>query len=90
MLRSCSWTFLTYTDTRARLKEVMDRVSQDKTPVLVTRQKGEAIVMVALSDWRAMEETAHLLSSPANAERLRRSIAQLDAGKGVERDLPES
>lgn len=81
---------LTYTETRARLKEVMDRVSEDKAPVLVTRQNGEAIVMVALSDWQAMEETAHLLSSPANAARLRRSIAQLDAGEGAERELAEA
>jgi len=81
---------LTYTDTRARLKEVMDRVSEDKAPVLITRQNGEAIVMVSLSDWQAMEETSYLLSSPANAARLRRSIAQLDAGQGVERELPET
>ncbi len=81
---------LTYTDTRARLKEVMDRVSEDKAPVLITRQSGEAIVMVSLSDWQAMEETTHLLSSPVNAARLRRSLEQLDAGRGVKRDLSET
>ena len=78
---------LTYTDTRARLKEVMDRVTQDKAPVVVTRQNGEAVVMVSLSDWNAIEETAYLLSSPANARRLRAAVAELEAGQGVERDL---
>jgi antitoxin YefM len=80
---------LNYSDTRAQLKEVMDRVTQDRAPVLVTRQKGEAVVMVSLADWNAMEETVHLLSNPANARRLRRAVRQLDAGKGKARDLSE-
>lgn len=78
-----------YSDTRANLKEVMDKVVNDRTPVVVTRQKAEAVVMVSLADWNAMEETLHLLSSPKNAERLRASIAELDGGKGVERELIE-
>lgn len=80
---------LTYSDTRARLKEVMDRVVEDHDPAVITRQSGEAVVMVSLADWQAMEETAYLLSSPANAKSLRESIAELNAGKGVERDLIE-
>lgn len=78
-----------YTDARARLKEVMDRVVDDHYPTIITRRSGEAVVMVSLSDWQAMETTTYLLSSPANAERLREGIAELDAGKGVERDLIE-
>ncbi|HEX2801873.1 MAG TPA: type II toxin-antitoxin system prevent-host-death family antitoxin, partial [Phenylobacterium sp.] len=61
---------LSYSDTRARLKEVMDRVIDDRAPVVVTRKRGEAVVMVSLADWNAMEETTRLLSSPANAARL--------------------
>lgn len=78
---------VSYTDARANLKAVMDRVVNDRTHVVVTRQKAEAVVMVSLDDWNAMEETLHLLSSKKNAERLRESIAQLEAGKGVEREL---
>jgi len=81
---------LTYSDTRANLKDVMDRVVRDKTPVVITRQKAEAVVMVSLSDWNAMEETLHLLSTPANAERLRASIRELDAGGGVEHTLSDA
>lgn len=77
----------TYTDARANLKGVMDRVTENRMQVVVTRQKGEAVVMVSLSDWNAMEETMHLLSTPANAARLRASIGQLEAGNGVEREL---
>jgi antitoxin YefM len=80
---------LTYSDARSNLKEVMDRVVRDRTPVVVTRQKAEAVVMISLSDWNAMEETLHLLSTTANAERLRASVRQLEAGRDVERRLSE-
>lgn len=80
---------LTYSDTRANLKDVMDRVVDDRSPVVITRQKAEAVVMVSLADWNAMEETLHLLSSAANAERLRAAIGELNAGSGVERSLTE-
>ena len=78
---------VTYSEARANLKDVMDRVVADKTEIIVTRRKAEAVVMVSLSEWNSMVETAHLLSSPANAERLRRSIDQMNAGKGHEREL---
>lgn len=80
---------LTYSDTRANLKAVMDRVVEDRAPVVVTRKRGEAVVMVSLADWNAMEETLHLTSSPANAQRLAAAIRQLDAGDGSERALIE-
>jgi antitoxin YefM len=80
---------LTFTDTRAKLKEVMDRVVEDHAPVVITRQKAEPVVMVSLADWNAMEETTYLLSSPKNAERLAAAIAQLDGGAAAERDLIE-
>ncbi len=80
---------MTFSDTRANLKAVMDRVVDDHSPVVVTRQKAEAVVMVSLSDWNAMEETLHLLSNPRNARRLRDAIAELDSGGGTERQLIE-
>jgi len=80
---------LTYSDTRANLKDVMDRVVEDRAPVIITRQKAEAVVMVSLADWNAMEETLHLLSTPVNAERLRASVRELDAGGGTEREIIE-
>lgn len=81
---------MTYSDVRANLKDVMDRVVQDQTNVVVTRQKGEPVVMVSLAEWNAVTETLHLLSTPANADRLRGAIRQLDAGGGSERELAQS
>lgn len=78
---------LTYSDTRATLKTVMDRVVEDRSPVVIARKRGESVVMVSLSDWNEIQETMHLLSSPRNAERLRGAIGQLDAGEGMERSL---
>jgi antitoxin YefM len=80
---------VTFTDTRANLKDVMDRVVNDHAPVLVTRQKAEAVVMVSLADWNALEETMHLVASRANAARLMESLAELDAGGGAEHGLIE-
>lgn len=78
---------LNYSETRANLKEVMDRVVADHAPVVVTRKHGEAVVMVSLADWTAMEETLRLMSSPANAQRLKDAVRQLDAGQGKAREL---
>lgn len=74
---------MSYTTVRERLAETLDRVCQDHTPVIVTRRKGPAVVMVSLEDYRSMEETAYLMRSPANAARLRASIANIEAGRGL-------
>ena len=67
----------------------MDGVVDDHAPIVIARQRGRAVVMVSLEDWSAMEETDYLLSNPANAKRLLRAKEQLEAGKGVERELIE-
>jgi antitoxin YefM len=78
---------LTYSEARAGFKQAMDDVCRDHTPMMITRQSGEHVVMVSLDDFNAMQETLYLLSSPKNAERLARSIAQVKAGKAVRRNL---
>jgi len=70
---------LSFSDARANLKALMDRVAEDRAPVLITRQRGEGVVLVSASEWAAIEETLHLLRSPDNAGRLLESIAELDA-----------
>jgi antitoxin YefM len=80
---------LSVSETRANLKAVLDRVVADKAPIAITRSKGEGVVMVSESEWASIEETLYLLQSPANAKRLLDSVAELDAGKGEERQLIE-
>jgi len=78
---------MTYTDARASLKDVMDRVIHDRVEVVVTRKKREAVVIMSLDEYNSIQETLHLQKSPENARRLQASIAQLNAGKGTERDV---
>lgn len=78
---------ITYTDARSSLKDVMDRVIHDRVEVVVTRKNREAVVMISLDEFNAIQETLHLQKSSENARRLQASIAQLNAGQGSERDI---
>lgn len=80
---------ITYTAARARLAETMDRVCEDHEPIIITRNSQQAVVMLSLEDYKALEETAYLLRSPRNARRLLEAIAELEEGKGQERGLVE-
>lgn len=77
-------------DFRKNIAADIDAAVEDHVPLIITRPGGkDAAVVMSLEDFNSWKETAYLLSSPANAERLRRSIADLDAGKGTERKLIE-
>lgn len=80
---------MNYTDARANFKSVMDRAIYDKEEVVVTRTKGEAVVVVSLETWNAIKETLHLLSTPSNAARLRAAVSELDDENGQVRELVE-
>jgi antitoxin YefM len=79
----------TYSDFRMNLKERLDQVHESRAPLLVTRQSGSNAVVLDEEEYEGLLETLHLLRSPKNAKRLHRAIAQLNAGRGVERDLIE-
>ncbi|WP_426034268.1 type II toxin-antitoxin system Phd/YefM family antitoxin [Cypionkella sp. TWP1-2-1b2] len=78
---------LTYTDARNGLASAMDKVVQDREETVITRTGRESVVMVARSEWDAIQATLHLLSSPRNANRLREAISELDAEGGAEKEL---
>lgn len=80
---------ISYTSARGNLAKTMKNVCENHDPVIITRKKSDAVVMVSLEDFEAMRETSYLLQSPANAHRLLESIDELDAGKGVARELTE-
>ena len=80
---------LTYTDARNSLASTLDRVVQDREAAVITRTGRESVVMVAQSEWDAIQTTLHLLSSPRNASRLHQAIAELDAGGGKVRELTD-
>ena len=72
---------MSYTAFRKQLAATLDKVNDDHKPVLITRQNGKPAVVISLEDFQAYEETAYLMASPKNAERLNAAIAQVEAGK---------
>ncbi|NET10190.1 MAG: type II toxin-antitoxin system prevent-host-death family antitoxin [Merismopedia sp. SIO2A8] len=80
---------ITYTELHGDLLGTINQVCEDRAPVTITRQDEQAVVLVSLDDYRALEETAYLLRSPKNAKRLIDAVLELDAGGGQERELIE-
>ncbi len=83
---------ITYTAARENLASTMDKVCEDHDPVVITRNRDQAVVMMSLEDYESLQETAYLLRVPANARRLLESVADLNAGKkkkGVTKSLKE-
>jgi len=80
---------ISYTAARANLSSTMQQVCNDHTPVIITRKREAPVVMLSLQDYQAMEETSYLLRSPANAKNLLESIAELEAGNGLQKTLIE-
>lgn len=78
---------LSYTAARNDLANTMNDVCDSHEPVIITRQKASSVVMMSLEDYNAIEETAYLLRSPANAKRLLQSIEELNKEKGRKRKL---
>jgi len=79
----------TSTDFRARLAAMMDKVNDDHEPLLVTRAKGKPVIVISLEDYEAMDETAYLLASPANAKALREAISRVERGEVVTKTIAE-
>lgn len=80
---------ITYTAARESLAATMDRVCEDHDPVIITRNRDQAVVLMSLEDYDSLQETASLLRSPANARRLLDSIKELKSGKGITQSLDE-
>ncbi len=78
---------ISYTAARENLASTMDKVCSEHAPVVITRKRDQAVVMLSLEDYEALEETAYLLRSPANARRLLEAIYALETGQGVPRDI---
>jgi antitoxin YefM len=78
---------MSYSAFRTNLAKTLDRVNEDHNPILITRQNGKPAVVISLEDFHAYEETAYLMASPKNAQRLNDAIAEIEAGNFVQREL---
>jgi antitoxin YefM len=73
-------------EARKNLFPLIERVNQDRTPIEITSKRGDA-VLISIDDYRALEETAYLLRSPANARRLLDSLDDARSGTVEEHEL---
>lgn len=80
---------ISYSAARKNLVKTMEKVCDDHSPIIVTRKNSRAVVIMSLEDFNSIEETAYLLRSPENAERLRKSIKKVKEGKVKPHDLIE-
>jgi len=72
---------ISYTEARNGLASLMDLATRDREPITITRNGAGTVVLLAAEEYAAMEETLHLLSTPANAERIRQGLADHAVGK---------
>jgi antitoxin YefM len=77
---------ITASEARKNLFPLIEQVNDDRTPVEITSKRGDAVLM-SRADYDALEETAHLLRSPANARRLLESLTQAQRGEREEHGL---
>ncbi len=72
---------LSYSQTRQNLKSVFDKAVNDSEPVFVKRRNGQNVVILSEEDYKALNETAYLLSSSANQKHLKTSLKNLKKGE---------
>jgi len=77
----------TYTNARANLASLCDKVADDREVIIITRRNSADVALVAAQELSSLLETAHLLRSPKNAQRLLSAMNRAKAGKGKAQSL---
>ena len=78
---------ISYSEARNSLKSVLDQVIEDADIAIITRRDADDAVVMSLAHYERLMETMHLISTPANANHLARSVAEHKAGKAKLRKL---
>jgi antitoxin YefM len=79
----------TYTSLRERLASVLDQVANDHEVVIVRRRGAKDVALIPADELAGLLETAHLLRSPRNAERLMSALENVRRGKGKKMSLEQ-
>jgi antitoxin YefM len=82
-------TNLTYTQVRANLAKLLDKVSLNKEIVIINRKNAENVALVSESELTGLLETAHLLRSPQNAQRLLKALLKVNEKDGVPQSIDD-
>lgn len=77
----------TYTEARAQLAHFLDEVIDNQEIVIVNRRGKDDVAMISAAELSSLVETAHLLRSPKNAQRLLAALQRARANKGTRKSL---
>ena len=78
---------VSYSEARENLASLMNTIEETLNPVVITRRGHSNMVLIAEDELSGLQETAHLLRSPANARRLIEALARSRSGKHQEMTL---
>jgi len=78
---------ITSREAKLNLERLLEQVVADAEPTIVITESGDQVVFLPLDEYKSWKETLYLLANPANADHLRRSIAEAKAGEVHEREL---
>jgi antitoxin YefM len=79
----------TYTSAREQFASLLDRVSKDREVVIIQRRGAEDVAMISADELASLTETAYLLRSPQNAERILSALARALKNEGRAQSLDE-
>ena len=79
----------TYTSAREQLASLLDRVIKDREVVIIKRRASEDVAMIAADELASLTETAYLLRSPQNAERLLAALGRALKNEGNAQSLDD-
>ncbi len=74
---------------RQHFKEYCDRAANDFETIIITRERGDNVVMMSEAEYSNLLENLYVRSNPVDYNRLMISIEQLKSGKGISRELLE-
>ncbi|PYS23015.1 MAG: antitoxin [Acidobacteria bacterium] len=83
-------TVISVNEAKENLEKVIERVMADAEPAVLRTDNGDEVVLLSMSEFNSWNETVYLLSSPANAAHLRKSIAEAAGGQNEEKELIEA
>lgn len=83
-------TAITIQEAKRNFDSLAKQVDSNAEPLIITLESGAQLVLMPLDDFNAWQETAYLLSNPANADHLRASLKQAQSGQVTVRELIET
>ena len=79
-----------FTELRRNLRAYLDSVINDSETVIVSRDGGDAVVMISIEEYNAIKETEYLMQSPATMAAIRKGMNDADRGRVVRQEQGES